>query len=157
MIPTTGHGATEMNPVHVPDAGERFLSFIGDETYPCVGARMALSRDSIEIHEFGALGDRDNDQPMLEGLSRFVAMIEASAWDDDTVHSYVAIFHGPFGMSELRFESQMWSQLWRVHKLDVEAGNLPADDVSSDADSPHFSLSLAGHPFFLIGLHPHAS
>jgi FPC/CPF motif-containing protein YcgG len=51
----------------------------------------------------------------------------------------------------------MWSQLWRLHKLDVIAGNLPADDVSNDTDSPQFSLSMAGHPFFLIGLHPHAS
>jgi FPC/CPF motif-containing protein YcgG len=60
-------------------------------------------------------------------------------------------------MTERRFESSMWSQLWRLHKLDVIAGNLPADDVSNDTDSPQFSLSMAGHPFFLIGLHPHAS
>ncbi len=118
---------------------------------------MALFRGSIETHEFGELGDCDNDQPMLDSLSRFVVMIEASAWDDDTVHSYAALFHGPFGMSELRFESLMWAQLWQIHKLDVQTGNLPAEDVSSDAGSPHFSLSLAGHPFFLIGLHPRAS
>lgn len=157
MIRTAGLGATEMNPGLAPDPGESFLKFIGGDNYPCVGARLALSRGSIETHEFGALGDCDNDQPMLDGLSQFVAKIEESAWDDDTVHSYAAIFHGPFGMNELRFESLMWAQLWQTHKLDVLAGNLPADDVSSDADSPHFSLSLAGHPFFLIGLHPHAS
>jgi uncharacterized protein len=37
------------------------------------------------------------------------------------------------------------------------AGNLPADDVSNDVDSAQFSLSMAGHPFFVIGLHAHAS
>lgn len=36
-------------------------------------------------------------------------------------------------------------------------GNPPANDVSSDADSPLFSLSIAGHPFFIIGLHANAS
>jgi len=30
-------------------------------------------------------------------------------------------------------------------------------DVSTDPDDPKFSLSLAGHPFFVIGLHPGAS
>ena len=51
----------------------------------------------------------------------------------------------------------MWSQLWRIHKLDVLAGNPPASDVSDDVDDRNFSLSMAGHPFFLIGLHPQAS
>ena len=157
MIRTEGSGVAEMNALPVPDICERFLEFLGGDTYPCVGAKSALARGSIETHEFNTLGDRDNDQPILDGLSQFVAMIEASACDGDIVHSYVAIFRGPFNMNEHRFESLMWSQLWRVHKLDALAGNLPADDVSSDTHSPQFSLSMAGHPFFLIGLHPHAS
>ena len=157
MIRAEGRCATVMN--RMPDAplGERFLAFLDDDTYPCVGAKLALARESIETHEFGTLGHRDNAQPMIEGLTRFVDMIENSACDPSTVHSYVALFRGPLDMTELEFESLMWSQLWRIHKLDVLAGNTDADDVSNDADSPQFSLSLAGHPFFLIGLHPHAS
>lgn len=140
-----------------PDLGERFLDFIRSDTYPCVGAKSALARGSIETHEFGPLGARDNDLPLLDGLARFVAKIEGSACDGDIVHSFVAIFRGPNDLNELRFESRMWAQLWRIHELDVLAGNLPADDVSDDTNSPHFSLSVAGHPFFLIGLHPNAS
>lgn len=157
MMCTNGSDGTERHPMPVSDPGESFLAFLGGDTYPCVGAKSALARGTIETHEFDRLGDCANDRPMLEGLSRFVAMIEASACDGDIVHSYVAIFRGPFDMNELRFESLMWSQLWRIHKLDMLAGNLPADDVSNDTDSPRFSLSVAGHPFFLIGLHPHAS
>ncbi len=145
--------------IHKPitDLGERFLAFLGDNAYPCVGAKSALAHGSIETHEYGMLGETGNDQPIADGLSQFVDMIEANADDSVIVHSYVAIFRGPFDMNERRFESLMWSQLWRIHQLDVLAGNLPADDVSNDTDSPHFSLSLSGHPFFLIGLHPHAS
>lgn len=157
MLRTEGHSPTEVNRPPVPDLGESFLEFLDADTFPCVGAKFALARDSIETHEFSTLGDRDNDQPMLDGLSQFVAMIESRPRDESTVHSYVAIFRGPIDMNELRFESLMWSQLSRIHELDVLAGNSPADDVSSDADSPEFSLSMAGHPFFLIGLHPHAS
>lgn len=148
---------TEMPPMSVPNLGENFLKFLDGATYPCVGAKSALARGSIETHEFDALGDRDNDRPMVDGLSQFVEKIEEDACDKDIVHSYVAIFRGPGDMTELRFEASLWSQLWRIHKLDVLAGNDPAHDVSSDADSPQFSLSMAGHPFFVIGLHPHAS
>lgn len=139
------------------DIGERFLAFLGDNAYPCVGAKSALAHGSIETHEFGAMGERDNDQAIADGLSQFVDMIEANVNDSVIVHSYVAIFRGPFNMNEHRFETFMWSQLWRIHKLDVSAGNLPADDVSNDTESSRFSLSISGHPFFLIGLHPNAS
>jgi uncharacterized protein len=141
----------------VPDLGQRFLQFLGEKSYPCVGAKSALTRGSIETHVFGRLGDRANDQLIVDGLAQFVAMIEANDCDTDIVYSYVAIFRGPFDMDEFRFEYSMWSQLWRLHKLDKSMGNLPADDVSSDPGSPRFSLSVAGHPFFLIGLHPNAS
>ena len=136
---------------------ESFLEFLNHDAYPCVGAKSALARGTIEVQEFGILGDRANDQTILEGLSRFVAMIEAGDCDKDIVNSYVAIFRGPVAMSECRFESLLWSQLWHLHKLDVLAGNQPAHDVSSDTDNPMFSLSMAGHPFFVIGLHAHAS
>lgn len=149
--------ATESIYKPINDLGERFLAFLGDSAYPCVGAKSALTHGSIETHEFSTMGESSNDQPIADGLAQFVDRIEANVDDSIIVHSYVAIFRGPFDMSEYRFESLMWSQLWRIHQLDVLAGNLPADDVSNDTDNPHFSLSMSGHPFFLIGLHPHAS
>lgn len=101
--------AIEMDRRLMPDLGETFLEFLDEDTYPCVGAKSALARGSIETHEFGILGDRDNDRPILDSLSRFVAMIEADACDKDIVHTHVAIFSGPDVMSELRFEALLWS------------------------------------------------
>ena len=143
--------------MHVPDLAASFLEFLDGATYPCVGAKSALARESIETHEFGTLGDRANDRPIAVALSEFVAKIESGTCDQDITHSHVALFRGPVAMTERRFESLLWSQLWRVHRLDVLAGNPSAPDVSSDADSPRFSLSMSGHPFFVIGLHPQAS
>ncbi len=148
-------GGVKLRPL--PDISEQFLEFLGNDSYPCVGAKSALSRGSLETHEFDTLGDPENDQLILDGLSQFVSMIEECLSDSTIVHSWVAIFRGPFNMNERRFEFAMWAQLWRIHKLDRLAGNLPAYDVSSDTQSEQFSLSLAGYPFFLIGLHPHAS
>ncbi len=148
---------TETKRIPLSDLGKSFLEFLDDPAYPCVGAKSALARGSIQTHEFATLGDRDNDRPVFNALSQFVEMIEGEACEKDIVHSHVAIFRGPLDVSEFRFEFLLWSQLWRIHKLDFLAGNEPADDVSSDGNSPHFSLSIAGHPFFIIGLHSNAS
>jgi uncharacterized protein len=123
MKHTKGPGTNGINSTALTALSENFLEFLASDHYPCVGAKSALARGSIETHEFGILGDSDNDQPMLDGLSQFVAMIEADACDEDIVHSYVAIFSGPDDMNEPRFESLLWSQLWQVHRLDV-LGNL---------------------------------
>ena len=147
----------QLNVVSVANPGASFLEFLHGATYPCVGAKSALSRGSIETHEFGTLGHGENDQPIADGLSRFVAMIESDACNKDIVHSFAAIFRGPREMNELGFESLLWAQLGRIHRLDALAGNHLAEDVSNDSDSPHFSLSIKEHPFFVIGLHAHAS
>ncbi len=49
------------------------------------------------------------------------------------------------------------SQLQGLHDLDLRRGSRWASDVGRGPNDPRFSLSLAGHPFFVIGLHPGAS
>ena len=134
-----------------------FLDRIADSGFPCVGSKAALARGAIETHELGRLGDRRNDAVLLDALSGFGAALDAADQDDSTVRSFVALFDGPGDTCELRFEALLWSQLQRLHELDVRRGSTWAPDVSRDPASPRFSLSLAGHPFFVIGLHAGAS
>jgi uncharacterized protein len=135
----------------------RFLAFVDEDYFPCVGAKAALSRRALRTAEFSTLGDPMHDRSLLAALTDFAAMIAARPRLDTTVHSFAALFHGPFGTGELRFEHLLWHQLWRLHVLDRTAGVHQARDVSNDTASAKFSLSLAGHPFFVIGLHPGAS
>lgn len=134
----------------------RFMEFVRDETFPCVGAKGALARDGIQAQEFGHLGDRANDAPMLDALGDLAALVDAPG-DDVRMRSFVALFEGPCDTDERRFEALLWSQLQRLHDLDVRRGSRWASDVGTDPNDPRFSLSLAGHPFFVIGLHPGAS
>lgn len=144
-----------------PDSGPalsaRFREFIDEDHFPCVGAKAALARGALRTAEFGTLGDPVNDAPLLQALAGFAAMIDARDYPESTVHSFAALFCGPFATGELRFERLLWDQLWRLHRLDAARGVRPACDVSSDVESVEFSLSIAGHPFFVIGLHPGAS
>ncbi|NYZ63252.1 guanitoxin biosynthesis heme-dependent pre-guanitoxin N-hydroxylase GntA [Luteimonas deserti] len=135
----------------------RFLAFVDAPEFPCVGSKAALARGAIQPHAFGRLGDRDNDAHLLDALTGFARQVDATDPDDRTVHSFVALFQGPLDTGEQRFEALLWSQLQRLHDLDARRGTRWARDVSRDPDDPRFSLSLAGHPFFVIGLHPGAS
>ena len=134
-----------------------FLRHVEAATFPCVGAKAALAQGSIHPVELGSLGDRANDAPLLHALAAFRRRIEALAEDATVVHSLIALFDGPTDTDELRFEALLWSQLQRLHRLDVRRGIAWAPGVSRDPDDPKFSLSLAGHPYFVIGLHPGAS
>ncbi|MCR2746351.1 guanitoxin biosynthesis heme-dependent pre-guanitoxin N-hydroxylase GntA [Limnobacter parvus] len=136
---------------------DQFFEFVDDDSFPCVGAKAALARGEIHVYEFGNLDDSGNGPALLNSLEEFVAMMEACESDTSKVHSFVALFSGPSRLNELQFENMLWTQLYNLHILDVERGAPAASSISSDAASPHFSLSLAGHPFFVIGLHPDSS
>lgn len=136
---------------------ERFLDKIRAADWPCVGSKAALAKEAIDCRVFGRMGDRVHDQRILEALDAFARMVEREPLESQTVHSFVAIFEGPDDTDEARFEALLWSQLQRLHDLDVKRGVQWSSDVNRNPDDPHFSLSLAGHPFFVIGLHPGAS
>ena len=134
-----------------------FFDHVGHGRFPCVGAKAALARDAIETVELGRLGDTGNDRPLLDALTAFGRRLDAMPAADTTVRSLVALFDGPGDTGELRFEALLWSQLQRLHERDVRRGTPWASDVSNDPADARFSLSLGGHPFFVIGLHAGAS
>ncbi len=158
--PSTPHAHVDDRPATGASGGAiaaQFFKFVAARSFPCVGSKAALARDGIRAHEFAALGERANDARLLDRLGTFAAEVDAADPTDKTVRSFVALFTGPRDTDEQRFEALLWSQLQRLHDLDVQRGVRWADDVTRDPDSPKFSLSLAGHPFFVIGLHPGAS
>jgi uncharacterized protein len=135
----------------------QFLDFIEADTFPCVGAKAALARESIRTFEFDSLDRSDHDAALLDAIEEYAGFLDARDDDSTVVHSLVALFEHPLRVDEHRFEALLWAQLQRLHELDARRGTPWAEDVATDPDDPRFSLSLAGHPFFVIGLHPGAS
>lgn len=154
--PTNASAAAPASTTPVSRAA-RFKQFLDADAFPCVGAKAAMSRGVLEVHEAGALGDARGDAKLLDGLHAFAVQLDAAHPDDPALHSFAAVFDGPLGMDEQRFEALLWAQLQRLHDLDRRRGASWAGDVSADPRDPDFSLSLGGHPFFVIGLHPGAS
>lgn len=143
-----------------PDAATpaaRLLERVGDAAFPCVGAKAALARGAIRTLALGPLGCPRDDARLLDAIADFAGFVEARPDGDTTVHSLAVVFAGPARTDEARFEALLWAQLQRLHDLDRARGQAWAEGVSSDPDDARFSLSLAGHPFFVIGLHAGAS
>lgn len=132
----------------------QFRRHVKNPAFPCVGAKSAVGR----------------------GLMRFVVGRDMrSAWDDLRIYgallefaiayrenprlfqSLVVIYQGPEALSEDMFEDTLWARIQSLADKDAWHGQDYDDRVSSDPDSPHFSLSFGGEAFFVVGLHPHAS
>lgn len=131
-----------------------FHEFIEADDFPCVGAKAALARECITFFVAGDITHSQDDLPAFRELREFGNQI---APDDPRVRSFVLIFEGPDKLSERAFEDALWDRLQCFHNMDAAAGNDWRDDVASDPDDAHFSMSIANHPFFVVGLHPNAS
>lgn len=133
---------------------ERFRAFIRDPSFPCVGAKSALTRSQMRIAVARDMGSERDDVRLHASLMAFVARYRRKP---DLFQSFAVIFAGPTDLSEERFETRLWERLQSLSDQDSRLGLRCDPRVASDPDDPHFSLSLAGEAFFVVGLHPHAS
>ena len=127
---------------------------IADQFFPCVGAKSALATGGLSVIAAGALLCPVDDERILEALAE-----NAASFRRDPARLYaLAVVFAPSGSTdEQMFERQMWQRLQALSDRDA-ACEIPHDpDVSADPASPHFALSLGGHGYFVIGLHPAAS
>ena len=136
------------------DISSSFRDFIESADFPCVGAKSALARDALSTFSVGRIDSPAYDVEIHRALRDFSETLDH---DSPVVRSFVVIFDGPADLDEKDFETALWNRLQSLHNLDVVSGQPWSDAVDPDPQSPHFSLSVGGEPFFVIGLHPHAS
>lgn len=150
--------ASVMGP-HISESAEQrlqtaFENFVRAKEFPCVGAKSALARGTLKT---------------------VVCWSIESAWDDVRIHrelldwafeyrsqpglfrSIAFIFARPDPISEFEFETAMWQRIQSLADKDAWLKQPYDPRVSSDPESPHFSLSFGGEGFFVVGMHPNAS
>ena len=127
----------------------RFIDRIDGKAFPCVGAKSAVAKDSIEFFEAGDLRDGNADERLLRNLQAFAV----DAGDDPLFVSFVALFPQTPKLGEAQFERALWQRLQALHELDARDYGWDAS-VSDQPASPRFSMSLGGRAFYVIGLHP---
>ena len=130
--------------------GELLSERILGPEYPCLGARSVFKRERATVVLHDDLEAPETARALLEQLREYAATVDP----EEGFVSFVAGFRGPEVRDEKHFEEMLWALLQRLHDVDEQPW---APEVSADPNDPHFAFSVAGTPFFIVGLHPKAS
>lgn len=131
-----------------------FRDFVRDQSFPCVGAKSALSRGTMRFLVARDIRSAWDDLRIYSALFGFAHDYRANP---ALFQSFVLLFADGSPLSEEAFEANLWDRLQSLTDKDEWLGQAPDARVSDDPDDPHFSLSFAGEAFFVVGLHPNAS
>lgn len=135
------------------NAEEELRSFVSDPDFPCVGAKAALRRDQLDVFIAGDIRQSSYDREITSILQDFA---ERHGDAKKIFISQAVVFQNNPLMSEVDFETHLWQRLSSIHRIDVER-YLWDPNVDSDPESAHFSMSVGGCGFFVVGLHPNSS
>jgi FPC/CPF motif-containing protein YcgG len=151
--------ATPSACVYDPDDGghplaARFRVFVGEYSFPCVGAKSALGRGQMHFLVARSIESAWDDLRIYNGLLRFASRYRENP---KLFVSFVVLFQDATAVSEHQFEHSLWQRVQSLSDKDGWHGQAYDDRVSADPESRNFSLSFGGEAFFVVGLHPGAS
>lgn len=131
------------------DARTEVEKFLLGDRFACLAGRSAWRQGGITHRHYDVLGGNDDARLLALDLAEFTA---ATDWTARTFTSFIATFDQPRGVDEERFEKLLWQHLQLLHEADADRYAW-APGCSSDPQSGEFRFSVAGHPYFVIGLH----
>ena len=133
---------------------ERFREFIRHRPFPCVGAKSALSRGGMTVIVAKGVDTASDDARIYAALLAFICRYRQAP---DLFRSFAVVFSGKAPDTEDEFEAALWARLQSLADRDGRLGQPHDPRVAEDPEDPHFSVSLGGEGFFIVGLHPAAS
>lgn len=136
------------------DLAVAFKQFIHERSYPCVGAKSALTKNQMTAYVGNDLASAWDDVALA---SELVAFAKDYSKHRELFVTFVAFFPNTLPMNEERFEKAIWQRIASLQAKDEWLGQDYDPSVDSDPSSPNFSLSFGGQSFFVVGMHPDAS
>ncbi|APU68526.1 MAG: guanitoxin biosynthesis heme-dependent pre-guanitoxin N-hydroxylase GntA [Christiangramia sp.] len=128
-----------------------FEDFILENEHPCMMAQTVFSMDKVQLFEYPSFGTAETAQKLIRDLKSYVENYDFESNDFET---FLAVFPNSPKYSEIEFEKLLWKQLHFLHQADHCDWD---QEVSADPENEHFSFSLCGKAFYIVGLHPQAS
>ena len=142
-----------INSIGTPQIIEEYYRFLRSRSFPCIGAKAALSMDHVKCFVALDMASPQEDEKILSFIYQFVDSYRSS---NESFHSAAVIFYCPQAPSEPEFEDMFWLRLNSLAVLDRR--KFTHDQrVDADPKSNRFSFSLKEEAFFIIGLHPSSS
>lgn len=137
-----------------PSLADNFRTLIHHTEFPCVGAKAALAKGTLDIMVARDMRSNWDDRRIYDGIT---GIVQAYRQDRALFRSFAVIFEGPVDLDERTFEKFLWARAESLTNKDTWLGAPRDARVSGDPDDPHFSLSFGEEAFFIVGLHPRAS
>lgn len=128
-------------------------AFVKDARYPCVGAKSALNLNAFRVGFYAPLNSSAAVARCAQDAAWFADNAEVI---DGHFATFMAVFHGPSSGNEADFSEAFWAHLSSMLTLDRQHYEWDSE-VSNDPADPNFALSLGGHAFFVVAMHPAAS
>lgn len=131
----------------------QFRALILNPSFPCIGARAAFNQGTYRFAMYPTMGSPEATAGLCHDLFYFVHEQDEMESEFTT---FVACFSGPAPVDERHFESLLWRQLQSLHNEDITYHKWD-ETASQDSNDPHFSFSIAGRAFFIVGLNSSSS
>ncbi|WP_339922922.1 guanitoxin biosynthesis heme-dependent pre-guanitoxin N-hydroxylase GntA [uncultured Cyclobacterium sp.] len=148
MEPTNKNPKSGPKPLEIKQELEEFII---ENEHPCIMANAVFKLNNFELNLFDKLASRTTAGKMLNAIKTYLSNYQ---FNKNTFKSFIAVFPQSEVDSEEEFEKLLWKQLQYIHEIDEQ----PWDpNVSSDPENANFSFSIAGHAFYVVGMHPHSS
>nr|WP_198029953.1 guanitoxin biosynthesis heme-dependent pre-guanitoxin N-hydroxylase GntA [Christiangramia salexigens] len=128
-----------------------FEDFIIKDNHPCIMAQTVFSMDQVELNSYSNFGSTETAKQLIQDLEKYISNYDFESNDFKT---FLAVFPDSPDYSEIEFENQLWKQLKNLHLVDDAEWD---PEVSRDPEDEHFSFSLGGRAFYIVGMHPGAS
>ncbi|MBW0145360.1 guanitoxin biosynthesis heme-dependent pre-guanitoxin N-hydroxylase GntA [Sphingomicrobium clamense] len=136
------------------DLAVTFKQFIQERSYPCVGAKSALTKNQMTAYVGSDLTSAWDDVALASELVDFARSYTEHR---ELFVTFVAFFPKTPPLDEEGFEAAIWRRIASLQAKDEWLGQDYDPNVDSDPSSPKFSLSFGGQSFFVVGMHPSAS
>ncbi|MEX0721203.1 MAG: guanitoxin biosynthesis heme-dependent pre-guanitoxin N-hydroxylase GntA [Balneolaceae bacterium] len=128
-----------------------FEDFIIAEDHPCIMAQAVFNAKNYVLNCYNDFGSTATAEKLVHDLEKFVANHD---FESNRLESFIAVFPKRKFYSEMEFEEILWQQLIEINKKDPHDWDT---SVSSAPEDKHFSFSIAGRAFFVVGMHPNSS
>ena len=114
-------------------------------------AQTAFKMDAFCLEDYDSMLSLNAPKKLLVDLRSY---IESYDFDSNNFETFIAVFSKDAFNDELLFEDALWHFIQLLHENDSYSWD---KEVSKDPKNPHFSMSLAGKAFYLVGMHPASS
>jgi len=130
---------------------KEYHQFIVERNHPCIMANTVFSMGDYNLKIYDNFGSAATAIELVKALNQY---LESYNFDDHHFKTFIAVFPDSKPTTEKEFENLLWNQLQNIHEKDSKAWD---PKVSKNPHDDHFSFSIGGHAFYIVGMHPKSS